>query len=59
MIRGVYREINGWAGTEDSAHMIDGGGNEYDVPRSRYESQSYAPPFDSLPTREEYEAARA
>ncbi len=27
-----------------------------EIPRSRYESQGYEPPFDSLPTKEDFEA---
>lgn len=56
MVTGLYREVRGWAGVEDSACVIDSAGYKYNVPRSRYEGQGYAPPFDELPTKEEYEA---
>lgn len=59
MPKGVYKEIGGWAGQEDSAHMIDSGGHEWDVPKSRYLEQRYEPAFDTLPTKEEYEARNA
>lgn len=46
LMQGIYRE-GGWAQVTD-------GKNEIPIPRGRYEDQNYHPPFDELPTKEEY-----
>jgi hypothetical protein len=43
---------------EDDAWVSDGS-IEMDVPESRYRENGYEPPFDGLPSKEEYEAAKA
>lgn len=45
-MRGIYRD-SGWAQVTDGKHEIP-------IPRQRYEDQNYLPPFDDLPTKEEY-----
>lgn len=50
MNRGLFRDGN-WATFTD-------GHNSMPVPRDTYEMRNYQPPFDDLPTREEYEAKK-
>ena len=54
--RGVYRAKSSGTGVE-YAHVESGVGHE-DMTRSWYEAQRYEPPFDQLPTKEEYEKAK-
>ncbi len=42
---------------EEEAYVEDGAIASF-VPRSSYESNGYKPPFESLPTQEEYETAQ-
>lgn len=50
-MRGLYRDGQ-WAQVSDGKHSIP-------IPRDRYEDNRYEPPFDHLPTKEQYEAANA
>jgi hypothetical protein len=43
---------------EDDAWVSDGSIG-MDVPEGRYRDNRYEPPFDELPSKEEYEAAKA
>jgi len=52
---GLYRTVTTGSGAEH-AHLNYGvRSNPGEMTRARYESNGYAPPFDSLPTKEEYE----
>jgi hypothetical protein len=42
---------------EEEAYVEDGTIGSF-VPRSRYEDRGYTPPFDKLPTQEEYEKGK-
>lgn len=50
---GQYRDENGWV----MVHYD--GGHSAPIPRERYEGKEYQPPYDDLPTKEEYEARHA
>lgn len=50
-MQGQYRDGE-WAQVTD-------GSNSISIPRDRYETQGYEPPFDDLPTREAFEASNA
>ena len=50
-MRGLFRDGE-WAQVTDEHNAIP-------IPRDRYEAQRYQPPFDDLPTKEEYEADNA
>ncbi len=52
MAKGLYRDSDGWV-------MVDYGTNRAPIPRDRYDEQGYAPPYDALPTQEQYEASQA
>lgn len=54
---GIYRVTDGWGGVEDSVYIEDEGGAAMDIPRSRYEIQGYEPPYNELPSKEEYLAS--
>lgn len=45
-MQGIYRD-GGWVHVTDGKHEIP-------IPRNRYEDQNYCPPFDDLPTKEQY-----
>lgn len=51
MARGVYRIDDEWV-------QVNYGKHELPIMRERYETKSYQPPFDELPTEAEYRAAR-
>ena len=56
MAKGVYRTRTPESGAE-YAYVDYGAPSDLgEIPRSRYEEQSYDPPFDTLPTKEDYEA---
>lgn len=50
MTAGLYRDGE-WAQVSDGKIAAP-------IPRSQYEAKGYLPPFDQLPTREEYNASR-
>lgn len=50
-MQGLYREGD-WAQVTD-------GHNAFPIPRERYQNKGYKPPFDELPTREQYEVKSA
>ena len=58
MAKGLYREENGWA-NQDSVRVQFEDGKELDIPRSLYEAEGYQPPFQSLPTKQDYEQSDA
>ena len=50
MAQGVYRD--------GGNALVDYGMNRMAIPRKKYEANGFMPPFDSLPTRKEWEAQR-
>lgn len=52
MATGLYKTGSPKSGDEHA--MVDYGSNQIEIPRARYETQNYEPPFDTLPTREQY-----
>ena len=50
MPKGLYREPGGWV-------QVDLGKIRISIPRKKYEASGYEPPYDQLPTKEEYEKA--
>ena len=49
--RGIFRDQAGWV-------TVDHGVHRNSIPRHRYEEMGYEPPFESLPTKEEYDARK-
>jgi hypothetical protein len=47
MPRGLFREPDGWVVVHHGKYLIA-------VPRGRYEASRYEPPYNQLPTRDEY-----
>ena len=59
MAKGLYRTSTPETGAE-YAHVHYGNVAALDsIPRALYEENGYQPPYDKLPTKEEYEAANA
>ena len=54
---GVYR-VKAVGAAVEFAHVVHAGGTTEDVTRAFYELQGYQPPFDQLPTKDEYEKAK-
>ena len=52
--KGLYR--TGSYETGDAAAFVDGGSMGFEVNEARYRDASYSPPFDSLPTKKDFEA---
>lgn len=52
MPQGLYQD-------GDWAQVSDNGKISIPIPRDQYEVKGYLPPFDQLPTKEEYEAGNA
>ncbi len=52
MAVGLYRDETGWVMVKYDAHSAP-------IPKDRYESQGYQPPYEKLPTKAEYEKANA
>jgi hypothetical protein len=52
MPKGLHRE-------SDECVMVDYGKHLIPIPRKRYEVNRYQPPFEALPTKEEYDALQA
>lgn len=52
MIKGIYRSGNDWA-------QVDGGKHSNSVPHNEYCVNEYEPPFDTLPTKEEFKNLNA
>lgn len=57
MAKGIYRERNGWA--NQHSVFVDYGATSMDVPEDEYRESGHQPPFEQLPWKEEYEAAKA
>ena len=55
-MKGIYRSVTE-AGVE-YAHVRDGRPPGEEVTRELYEASGYQPPFDQLPTKEEFEKAK-
>lgn len=49
LAKGVYRDSDGWV-------TVDYGTSRMPIDRDTYEENGYLPPFDKLPSKEEYEA---
>lgn len=52
--KGIYRTAEG--GAEHAFIDYGSASSVGEIPRWRYEEAYYEPPFDELPTKEEYEA---
>ena len=59
MAKGVYRTKTPESGAEYAWMDYGTPSNLGEIPRARYEEQSYEPPFEELPTKEQYDAKRA
>jgi hypothetical protein len=49
MPKGLYRDEDGWV-------MVDYGNHQAMIPRDQYEAKGYEPPYEKLPTEEQYRA---
>jgi hypothetical protein len=57
--RGLYRTKTPEGGAEYARVVYGIASPPGEIPKPLYEARGYEPPFDTLPTREEHEAARA
>jgi len=57
--KGLYRTVTPESGAEYAYLDYGVPSNPGEMRRARYESNAYEPPFDSLPTKQQYEAANA
>jgi hypothetical protein len=57
--KGIYRTKTAPNGVEYAYIDYEEVSGIGEIARARYESQGYKPPFDDLPTKEEYDAKRA
>ncbi len=57
--KGIYRTKTPKGGAEYAFVAYSAASKLGEIPRQRYEAQGYEPPFDYLPTKEEYEARKA
>lgn len=51
MPTGLYRDDDEWV-------MVNYGQHQAPIPRARYESEGYSPPYVELPTKQQYDALR-
>lgn len=58
MARGVYKTRTAESGAEYAYVDYGVASNAGEIPKARYEAKGYQPPFDKLPTKEQYEASR-
>ena len=56
--KGLYRTKNPASGAEYAFVDYGVASNLGEIPRSQYEAQGYNPPFDTLPTKEQYETIK-
>lgn len=56
--RGIYRSANPSPLEHDVQVQDVNGGSDMPLPESIYRARGYEPPFDELPWRDEYFAAR-
>jgi hypothetical protein len=59
MATGIYRTKTEESGTEHAYVRYGSSAGLEGVTRAYYEEHGYEPPFEELPTKEEYEAAHA
>ncbi|WP_292051251.1 hypothetical protein [Mesorhizobium sp.] len=57
--KGVYRTKTLASGAEYARVDYGVASSLGEIPRAQYEAQDYEPPFDDLPTKEQYEAKNA
>jgi hypothetical protein len=57
--KGLYRAITSEGGAEYAFVDYGSASSLGEIPRWRYEQANYEPPFDELPTKDEYEARNA
>jgi hypothetical protein len=48
MARGMYRDDTGWV-------QVDYGQHNAPIPKDKYEENGYQPPYDKLPSKQEYD----